>query len=415
MAFGMKHWFGLTAAGMVMVSVWHLPPEAFPPRPTHERLPEAVRAEGLRNEISRADRILQRVRWSDSLSVYTVTNAVDGFAVGYPSGVPREQYYDHYAATGEYLEGVLIVNFSHDGQARFEEAARREIASLDRRADVLLGYYFVDGVSGSVLGRYGNDGGFDTYVGEVDGQAYCMRVAMSGGFGDGILVRASRGDGPYGPREGANTLSYCRQFLRHGLPGEYITDWLGGVGLDYAAAGTTEPDPTEPWFSRGRHTYFGVKGGLSNYSWRDRKIEVDQCLAGMVDGCLAVFTGARTMGATQASAYRADRSPAIRVGDTNWGTAPFGPWGDHILSDLEEEFGSDAFHSFWASDEPVEIAFQDAFGMDAGDWMVGWVHTYLVVSPPGPRLTKSAALGGMLAVSFFAALAGAWARRRRVA
>jgi hypothetical protein len=48
------------------------------------------------------------------------------------------------------------------------------------------------------------------------------------------------------------------------------------------------------------------------------------------------------------------------------------PIGDWFLSDIIRMEGRERFGRFWKSDQPVEAAFQDAFGRDLGGWTRDW-------------------------------------------
>jgi len=108
-----------------------------------------------------------------------------------------------------------------------------------------------------------------------------------------------------------------------------------------------------------------------------------------------------------------DRTPLIDPERNSW-LSPFGNLDDYLLADLEAEFGPDRFQRFWSSELELPEAFEAAFGVGLGEWVITWVDANMRISPAGPGMSKSAALGGILALSLFAAMAGAWARRRRV-
>lgn len=413
MALGMRHWFGLTAVGLALVAVRYVPPEAMQAREVDLPLAEVARADALNGEINRSIDVLKRIRWSDSLSAIVAAPSAGAFSVGYPTGITRKERKEYEEATG-HSPPSLTVDISDEVRDDFEERIRTGFDQLDRTAEVRFGYFLVDSRSGSLeWGRKRNPMGTETYVGELNGQAYCMTVNVGIWFDDSDLWRAGDFYGIDGTRTQGNVFSYCLPFLRHGLPGDHIMKWLQDGALSFAAVGEAGLDREGPSFIQARRTYFGLSG-MSYLGWRDQELQIDQCLAGMRDGCLAAFTSPELLRPADGASFLAENSPVIGTGASNW-RSPFGPWDDYVMTDLEAEFGGDAFHRFWTSEKPVTEAFEDAFGMDMGDWGVHWVDTYMGISRPGPRLTKTAALGGMLAVSFFAALAGAWARRRRVA
>jgi hypothetical protein len=52
-----------------------------------------------------------------------------------------------------------------------------------------------------------------------------------------------------------------------------------------------------------------------------------------------------------------------------------GPATWYILDALEREFGAEAFGRFWRSDEPMTIAFQNAFGLSTASWGFQWASS----------------------------------------
>jgi len=89
--------------------------------------------------------------------------------------------------------------------------------------------------------------------------------------------------------------------------------------------------------------------------------------------------------------------------------------GHLLFSDLEQQFGYEAFDRFWSSHAEVTEAFETAFGMPMVDWAESWVQTYVASLTAGPEVTKSARFGGLFTIMFFGLLAGFWNRRRKVA
>ena len=408
MAFGIKQWMALIGAGVFLIGLSLLPPRHQERRDPEFRLPEVRRAARLDSEINRADRLVQRIRWSRELSTYTVQNAVDGFSIRYPEGITREEHQARFEETGVYPSD-FVVDFSEEATARYEGAIRAALTDLDRRADVVYGQYFVDGRSQSVKpdGSGSAGSGTDVYVGEVDGQAYCMRVTPSSAFTNSYIDIGSYRFTAY-----RGALSYCQPFLRHGLPGEHIMEWLEDGALYLTTVGDTSWDREGPAYLRARRSYFGM-AGFGGMGWRSQAVEIDQCLAGSAEGCLATFTTPEILQGSESARFFAENSPAILVGSANWNT-PFGAYDDYMLQDLEAEYGSDAFHAFWTSDLPVTEAFHDTFGTEMGDWLVRWTAEHMAISRPGPGLPRSAGFGGILAVSILAALSGLYARRRTV-
>ena len=89
--------------------------------------------------------------------------------------------------------------------------------------------------------------------------------------------------------------------------------------------------------------------------------------------------------------------------------------GSYLLADLEAEFGPDAFQRFWSSEEDFEVAFERAFGIGSGEWMVGWTRGVSGSFPATPRLARSASSGSMLLIGVLLGLAYVRARKRLLA
>jgi hypothetical protein len=87
----------------------------------------------------------------------------------------------------------------------------------------------------------------------------------------------------------------------------------------------------------------------------------------------------------------------------------------HMIADLANEFGRERFQRFWTSEAPLAEAFEDAFGVDMGEWNLQRVSELVEIRRAGPAVRMGEGVGAFLLFSLFAVIAGAWARRRRVA
>lgn len=431
MAFGMKHWIGLTVSGLALIAAWKLPPEVLSPRPAQFQLPEETRYNRLKGELTEASEIVTRLRLDRAISQEVLREESGGFAVLYPEGVDEAELKARIEALGGTLEGyrrgtwdgperetivaLTKVTFSDEARRAFEDGLRREVQGLDRRSDVAFGYAFVD------PRRFAVDthapprrlGSIETYVGVREGRAYCMRVQTDSWFDDNDLIRASRAFDGSRWQTGVSTLAYCRPFVRFGMPGPHILAWLRDGALNFTARSPDVVDREGPETIR-RRRYFGVESRANFGGFRGQSIEVDRCLAGIPEGCTRTFTDPAILRGGDGGLRIVDATNALGLGTLGWNT-PFGMWDDYLLGDLEAEFGADAVAAFWTSDRPVAEAFKDAFDTELGDWAVTWVERQFGIQPPGPRLSRTAALGGLLTVMLMGAWAGAWARRRTVA
>jgi hypothetical protein len=395
MAFGMKHWMGLTTLCLLLVCVWKLPPVGLEPRDGRFVLPEVRRAEALDGEIDRTHQAIMHLRWSDSLSALTLRTAVDGVAVGFPENTEEGQ---------DPGPGRSRVELPESRREELRQRVRQEVAALSPRADVAFGYYLQPLEHGAVEGAVIRNWGLSTYVGVRDGEAYCMQVLADQRLGNTALSRSVM---PFNDGR-TNATSACRPYLKYGMPGRHVGDWMADGASDFALAPVAPSDPDITAYRPVRRTFFG----LNFFGFRGQSVEMDRCMAGIPDGCLKTVTSQRTLGGRNGLEGYATHATLL-TGVRSW-LSPFGNRDDYLLADLEAEFGPERFQRFWNSEREVPEAFEAAFGMEIGEWMVTWVDSNMEITPPGPGLSKSAALGGLLAVSLMAALAGAWARRRRV-
>lgn len=395
MAFSMKHWIGLTAVGLLLVSIWKLPPSALERVDRRFTLPEVTRAETLEGDVRRTHEALMHLRWSQSLSTVTVETAVNGLAIGFPENT-------------EVASANRHVNISDERKEILRGQVEAELASLQPRADVTFGYHFQLADFGAVEGVRYLVRGTTIYLGEEDGQAYCVRVYADSWLINGDLNRDVM---PF-TGDKTNAAGACRPYLKYGMPGVYVGEWMVDGASDFALEPAPPADPGFAEYRPIRRTFFGL--AHYGFGFRNQSVEVDRCMAGIAEGCMRAVTDWKTVTVGSTRRSREVAPDITRLTGLNSWFSPWGNFDDYLLADLEHEFGPERFQRFWSSELPVSEAFESAFDMGMGEWLVTWVEANMDISPPGPKLSKSAALGGMLALSLFAALAGAWSRRRRL-
>jgi hypothetical protein len=351
--------------------------------------PEEARARDLRREVRLAHDVLQRHRWADSLTALALDEAVDDVVV---AGAPRSLQ----AGT---LDSLRV-------------RIREELARAGIGAPRAVVGFFVQPRDFAGLPGLPRDSRTtsETYMGHVDGRAYCYRVlvtpaTVSPNHG-GIRRYHWTEDESF-----SNVLGGCRVVARHGLPGPAVHRWLERGGLDFAhepvygplrrrlPPAATTPSPF------GRTVPF----------WA-RTLDMDRCLAGIAAACeAAVLDPLVRRGELEADVLHViQRSPVTSLERAVFGS-PFGSWDDYMLGDLEVEFGSDRFAAFWRSGLEVPQAFQAAFGVPLGEWIVSWSGAHLPRTPAGPVLPSGANSAIALFLMVCALLAGAITRRRRVA
>ena len=439
MAFTVRRWLAMTLAGMVLTAAWRLPVDTTDAsaRMRMSVPPEMVRQRQLSGELRRTHRLLQQVRWIDSLVPLVIRTAVDGLAVTLPMSAAEVA-----AVRGADAQQRGDAEAAHpDGLwTRFHEAVRQEHEAARRPSDTLLppgpgtvvvGYIYQPLTHGlEAAAPHDPRSRRETYVGTYDGTGYCLRVAtMDRGRVVGTMaedtarvgsgaVRQGPDDGRAGPEDdragsGAAGLSGpaegpllgpCGFYARHGLAGPRIQSWLESGAIALADARVDESREVIA-SSTARRSAFGLRlfGPV-------RPVEIERCLAGHADACTEAFLDPQGVWHSRGLALTAEDSAPLHVERAS------SPLHDMrgLLSDLEAEFGPDAFGRFWTSDLDVREAFEAAFEVDLTDWLMSWVDRSLGIEPSGPALPRSAALGSMLAIGLLAALATRRHRRRAI-
>lgn len=393
MAFGMRTWLACMAVGCLLVAAWRLPPEPVDGRDQDVRTAERLRFDALEREVRVASEILFRTFWADSLSARVVAEAEGAVTVLAP-------------VTGEAVEDQL--RRMHQRIADQVEARNRTgmtfgyvMQAHDHRRD--------DGAS-SPRDRT------ETYAGTRDGVDYCIqvRVGHSDYMADVMgrrIVGTDNRTPPY-----ADELGACRFYLAYGFPGDQIRGWLERGAIEFAfEPATSYLSDLDGW--RTDLADYEVRRraplGFDYLARRDVGGMLDRCFAGFDDACAAFLADPVAVNLiTDQQAEIVRRSPATGVGSI-YGVRTWVQGLRSILSDLEEEFGYEAFQSFWTSEGEMEIAFEDAFGIAPGAWMVQRIEEMQGIDRPGPGVPRRASSASMLTIAAFLGLAY-WRRRERI-
>lgn len=406
MAFGMKQWIGVVVAGIALVAVWRLPPEAPDSSPGQVRSAEGIRHRQLDTEMRVTGDILRRILWADSLSALTAQEAEDGLAVLVPEPDTRavEALSEEGAAAAGRVrrEGDAVT----EQRARLAERIRGQIDDrVGDRQRMVFSYVVQPHDHRQLYGSYSSRNRTETYVGTRAGVDYCMqvRVAPSDFVSRALALRLAGND--RGTRPRSDELGPCRFYLTYGFAGTHVQEWLerGAIHLALEAGA----DPLEiaiPVDRMARRWYSSIYRG-------DGDVGLSRCLGGLVEPCAELFEDAGRMYVTEAQYEVVRRSPATSISsDSNFGRRIDD--GEYLLADLEAEFGREAFEEFWTAEAEVGPAFEAAFGVDAGTWLVGWLDASAGVDPPGPKLPGSATSGTMLTLAGLLGIAY-WRRRER--
>ncbi len=380
MAYGMKKWLQVLGIGIAVLLIWRLPPATFEPTSTATTSHEEVRYRALSTELRASYSSLQRIRWADSLAAIVVDRGIDGVAFALPEG-----------------HGVAddIVATAHGTLLSPEEAT-------SQRGDLALGMIYQPMSHGAPPGvRLDDRPRTETYVGTFEGTDYCFRVGVIDR--QRIATRVEYEVNSLGNRS-QSRLGACLLFSRHGMPGPDVLRWLtaGGVQFGLGSAARSQDDTRK----YGRRGAFGLSHGV-----RAQVIE-PRCMSGIEAACAAIFLTPQEVNENLLAAQEAaERSPAIATQDVHWALGGEGPF---LLADLERWFGPEAFTRFWTSSQPVDKAFEEAFEMEAGAWVVTWLSQFMRVEPAGPGLQKSATSWSMMLITLFAGIAYLRSRRRQV-
>lgn len=387
----MRHWTGIVATAMALLAIWGLPPIASPGFfASAPKYADQIVSERLSKSVMQSNEILKRLRWADSLTAIAAALPPGAVFVKTPGGArPDDQTL-----------------------AAFHDRISQELESGPARdANMRLGFILQRMTHGSHPDVPNPSWPMETYLGERNGNPYCLSVYAAG------LPRRDfdwifRAVWPSNRK--ASLLGQCRLPARYGMPGPQIMEWLEAGGMSLATG--SAPDG---YFGPGRRpwgaaqTPFAMRRAQRDQSWR-RDVDVDRCITGDVAACAHLLTP-RHLGRGLNPQYQAvvSATPLTHV-DGSRRRSDLAFLEAYILAQLEDEFGSDRFLDFWTSEQSFEDAFEDAFGVETGVWMSRWVNQWLGEYPAGPAPTRSAGLGSVLLISLCAGFAGLWARRRKV-
>jgi hypothetical protein len=193
-------------------------------------------------------------------------------------------------------------------------------------------------------------------------------------------------------------LGPCAYFAAFGSPGSYIEEWLESTDFLTAMypAWAVDPEPLGP-LSPEQQRFV-----------RRYEVELYGCAAGNRQAC--------RLGLLLAPARRYWLYAVSRwiVGARNYQFyARLGPNSGRFLSDLLVDMGEKRFARFWSSEDDLETAFAEAFGVELEDWMMRWARIQ-VGQVDGPVPALSSALLGLLLAGVFVGGATFLVRGRQV-
>jgi len=386
----MKSWTGLVLAGCAALALRYLPPSEVQVPTVQARLQEERHASALSDDAALANSLLQRLRIAAQVIPATLAGTENvAFA----------------AAEGSKPEEV----------ERARSEALEEAASLPR--GVALGVFYVAWRDYSYPGPPSfYIGDVEYYYGERDGRAYCAAVHP--------VWRRRTGEplSLYWGTDGRITaLGLCALVARHGLPGPAVQAWLDGGGTAMVTA-SVPSNPAHFTFATDLGRAFERTGPLglpqaSPMGGAFRTTPVERCLAGKADGCASVLMRPTDPWASRFWSNNPDWTTllsstpvsAVQV------RSIFEPADRFVAADLIREFGADRFRQWWTADGDPAQAFEEAFGVDPGEWYLARISQLVTIQAAGPGVTPNGLAGTVLLLALGGVVAGAWARSRRVA
>jgi len=396
----MKYWIGALATGMIVVLVLTLPAGSLldPLVEPRERVHQPA-GERLRDLTREADRIGDRLsvmRVLDSLTA-VVESTDERFVLGM-SDVQA-------AALDEEWRRVSRSVISPRYRAIFEwiDGHRARLASAPSR----LGLFFVE--TGPYAEGQLGEGGARAFAGtDDDGTPYCLHVVMSP---RGDFARAlPGGENLRGPGEVA--LGVCRYWMRYGPPGPAVRRWMGSGGHRYAAT-----DSSRQLRSEARAALAApVRIALGEYGFAFR-----WSLQAVAEACDRSDREDCPLLASVARSERVDEDPRgsgpALVGDSRLRypvTSLESPLQGVLFAELERIHGREVFQRFWSSEQPVEVAFEEAFEKEMGPWVHDWTEELAGRRLAASRLRASATLLSLLALTALVGVAVRTAAKREV-
>ncbi len=208
-------------------------------------------------------------------------------------------------------------------------------------------------------------------LGEHDGVPYCVAIdhvpdleARVAEFGDraiplnGFLSAARRRHAQ--PDAAADLAHPLRSDLldgctfphRFGMPGHHVRAWIAGRGVGRVEALLRSPS----------------LASMKELRFADG-VELDVLLRGGYDFGSRLLRACRSGNRAECQRLILPDGAAPGSGRSDTGISVVTGFHDVLLGHLESRFGPEAFEAFWASDEPIDVAFRTAFGVHPADFV----------------------------------------------
>ncbi len=361
----LKHWALISALGFASIGVASMPFEF------ERRIPSTERSQPFE------DRIVEQVKGSiqttrDHIFLAEQAIRLRELATDNSSGL----VFDFNFETLPVNAGVRIAEQVEDFKNRIQFHATSDQKALGgEHAFGGVGVSVVDGINWRQSGT-----AIQYYEFDIGGEHQCF--AQYTGFFNYFLSDNDPLSEPPSP------IGACWVSAKHGAPGPLIGEWFRRWG-----AGLAQPTRENKLTGSPPVTAFdlfdGIAMGLLGGGFSGFK---DKCLVGYRQACVMNFLGTPS---NEFLGFRGIQRGDLRQFEIEGGRhytmtvyryKPFFSYGRELLNDLETEFGEERFAAFWKSDQPVEAAFETAFGIDVGEWVYGWATERLGKQNRGPRM-----------------------------
>lgn len=379
----LKLWFlaAATACGLAAALLLPPQPQEFRSRRGLRQTPERQRARNLQNQISGYNELLKRHRWTDSLSaILAESNERGVLAVGVTPFVSD--------STESLLRSVVA----------------RELEQITTTGEVPFGLFVLDRNSGSHPDVQSSGYRSGEYIsGHTEDNPFCMLIytAADSAAADRLIVSDL---GTRSQRSGHNVLGVCALYRKYGRPGAQIGAWLHSGALRFGRERSRDrilsrlPPAIQEVLTRGPGYLVVNRRSSPFWWWLTQNVDVEACLMGDRDACRRSVVEVRPPTSLRYSGFPGSITRQGRYQNLYAG------FSSALFADLGEEFGHEAFATFWKSPQDVESAFEEAFGVPIGEWVMQWAQARLGRWPRGARMKPMTLL---LSVLTLAATVGA--------
>ena len=180
-------------------------------------------------------------------------------------------------------------------------------------------------------------------------------------------------------------LGPCGFYAAFGEPGPAIRQWITSVGWQYMIEGSWTNASSRIQLPEDERLFKGPDPATRLLNVESGATE---CMKGNLDLCERMVTirpPSRWRGPlVGAGTY------AISLGQNRYYPGAIGYEAGELMSDAVRELGRERFKAFWASTEPVAVAYEKASGERWGAFLQRWMISHYGEIHPGPRMSAYA-------------------------